>query len=115
MRRLGLLFLALAVFASSAHGFETTKGGTVGAPASASGPSAAKGVGLEGREADARPQTKPMFSLPGIGTLGVLPKLDFGLELLYGEAPSSTREAERKELETDPEDLTIKGTFKHRF
>lgn len=52
--------------------------------------------------------------LPGLGTLGVLPKLDFGLELLYGAA--ETHEApQANELVPGEEDLMIKGRVKHRF
>jgi hypothetical protein len=50
--------------------------------------------------------------IPGIGTVGTLPKLDFGLELLYGangEAPAPEKTAPSNE------DVLIKGTLKHRF
>ncbi len=49
--------------------------------------------------------------IPGIGTVGVLPKLDFGLELLYGAN-------EQKGPFTDkssPDDVQLRGTIKHRF
>jgi hypothetical protein len=48
--------------------------------------------------------------IPGIGSVGVLPKLDFGLELLYGN--------EQKGVYTDkssPDDVQLRGTIKHRF
>ncbi len=51
------------------------------------------------------------LKIPGIGSLGVLPKLDFGLELLYGA--SEPQEAGKEEHSND--DLTIRGTLKHRF
>lgn len=51
--------------------------------------------------------------LPGLGALGVLPKLDFGLELLYGENQPQRIEPEQEDLESDG--LRIKGTLKHRF
>jgi hypothetical protein len=49
--------------------------------------------------------------IPGLGTVGVLPKLDFGLELLYGAN-------EQKGLlqdKTNTDDVQLRGTIKHRF
>jgi hypothetical protein len=53
-------------------------------------------------------------TIPGIGTVGTLPKLDFGLELLYG--PKNNPEA----LQLDQHgqeggDVQIKGTLTHKF
>ncbi len=50
------------------------------------------------------------IKVPGLGTIGALPKLDFGLELLYGATtPSGPRE--------DKQDTgaQIRGTLKYRF
>lgn len=58
----------------------------------------------------ARPGTE--VKIPGLGTVGVLPKLDFGLELLYGATDSKTAVPESK---PDPNDVQIRGTLKHRF
>jgi hypothetical protein len=61
--------------------------------------SAASGAGIEVR-------------IPGVGSLGALPKLDFGLELLYGaNEPSTGRPDDR----SPPSDMQIRGTIKHRF
>ncbi len=49
--------------------------------------------------------------IPGFGTVGVLPKLDFGLELLYGATETRGRPDEKSE----PSDVQIRGTIKHRF
>src|SRR5262245_49156294 len=50
----------------------------------------------------------------GIGTVGVLPKLDFGLELLYGATePKGMAPEDRGHPEQN--DLQIRGTIKHRF
>jgi hypothetical protein len=52
--------------------------------------------------------------IPGIGTVGVLPKLDFGLELLYGATePKGMAPEDRGHPEQN--DLQIRGTIKHRF
>src|SRR5262245_42958815 len=49
--------------------------------------------------------------IPGLGTVGVLPKLDFGLELLYG----ANEQRGLPQDKTDPDDVQIRGTIKHRF
>ena len=49
--------------------------------------------------------------IPGVGSLGVLPKLDFGLELLYGANETNGRPDDR----TQPSDVQIRATIKHRF
>jgi hypothetical protein len=50
--------------------------------------------------------------IPGVGTVGALPKLDFGLELLYGaNEPFGGRPDDRSQ----PSDVQIRGTIKHRF
>jgi hypothetical protein len=50
--------------------------------------------------------------IPGLGKIGVLPPLDFGLELLYG-ANDPKGPAPNDKL--DQNDLQIRGTIKHRF
>lgn len=51
--------------------------------------------------------------IPGLGTLGVIPKMDFGLELLYGVAESSKRNVDPSKPESD--DVLIGGRIKHKF
>jgi hypothetical protein len=56
--------------------------------------------------------------IPGIGSVGKLPKLDFGLELLYGgkSAPESLQFEQRPNDQRGPEgDMQIKGTLTHKF
>jgi hypothetical protein len=53
------------------------------------------------------------LNIPGFGSIGTIPKLDFGLELLYGANGSQTPENNVPEDKTD--DVLIKGTIKHRF
>ena len=119
MKRFGWSLLACAVvsataLSATAYGFEAKPetDGAKSAPAAKTVP----GFGLQDQAArgDGK-KSKSGFELPGIGNLGVLPKLDFGLELLYGEAPPMARREEFERRDSDPEDLTIKGTFKHRF
>jgi hypothetical protein len=50
--------------------------------------------------------------IPGIGPIGTVPKLDFGLDLLYGAGSDPVQE---KPGEKGDGDVTIKGTIRHRF
>ncbi len=56
-------------------------------------------------------------TIPGIGSVGTLPKLDFGLELLYG--PKNTPDSLQFDQHADPRipdgDVQIKGTLTHKF
>ncbi len=53
--------------------------------------------------------------IPGLGTLGVIPKMDFGLELLYGVAEPANP-VKRPELKsTDADEPLIRGSIKHKF
>ncbi|MEZ5907666.1 MAG: hypothetical protein R3D31_02575 [Hyphomicrobiaceae bacterium] len=114
------LAAALAVFASgSAVALEETRGGpkadTEGGPViRLTPPSDAPGkigagldISVGGKDAKGKGTE---VRVPGLGKLGVLPKLDFGLELLYGAAEPKVREDEK-----GPEDLTIRGSLKKKF
>jgi hypothetical protein len=100
---------------------ETTVGGgdppAQGRPAP-SEPKAAPATGgnplnLSLPEIGAGKSTGTEVRIPGLGTVGVLPKLDFGLELLYGAAEQKGVAPEDR---TQPDtDLQIRGTIKHRF
>src|SRR5215470_8639040 len=50
--------------------------------------------------------------VPGVGTMGTLPKLDFGLELLYG---ANELAGGRLDDRSQPSDMQIRATIKHRF
>ena len=51
------------------------------------------------------------LNIPGVGRIGNLPKLDFGLELLYGGGTAGPE----KPTNEQNDDVLIKGTIKHRF
>ena len=53
------------------------------------------------------------ITIPGLGTLGTIPKLEFGLELLYG--PTSGPEALQLDQHAPDNDMQIKGSLTHRF
>lgn len=100
--------LALACTASVA--FEEQKMGSGPAPAS---PAAAAAAGVQAPVPPVKKEGTEI-RLPGLGTIGTLPKMDFGLELLYGAAETSKPE-EPSRIEDQPENLTIKGSIKHNF
>jgi hypothetical protein len=113
--------LALALLAGPrVYAFqEQTTGATTTPPQAeqpapeAQPPADGKPLDLSGETA-AKPDTGTEIRIPGLGKLGVLPKMDFGLELLYGAA--DPKPAGPPEAVPDPsEDLTIRGTVKHRF
>lgn len=122
-----VLGVALGFIALPAAAFqETTVGGgnNAQAPASAA-PTATpvpelpkakvdtgKALNLSVPEVGIGKNTGTEVRIPGIGTVGVLPKLDFGLELLYGAADSKPGVPEEK---NEAHDLQIRGTLKHRF
>ena len=53
------------------------------------------------------------LTIPGLGTIGTIPKVDFGLELLYG--PKNGPEAYQLDQHAPDSDMQIKGTFTHKF
>lgn len=53
------------------------------------------------------------LTIPGIGSVGKLPKLDLGVELLYGSKnPSDTPQLDQPRPDGD---MQIKGTLSHKF
>jgi hypothetical protein len=53
------------------------------------------------------------LKIPGIGSVGVFPKLDFGLELLYG--PKNGPEGIQLDQHGQEGDVAIKGSLTHKF
>lgn len=113
--------LALAAALAVGHGafaFQEQKGSTPPPAEAAPTPAPAEAAPADGKaglsdEAAAKPETGTEIRIPGLGKLGVLPKMDFGLELLYGAAenqPAGQPEAAKPE-----DDLTVRGSVKHRF
>ncbi len=98
---------ALAAAGTSAAALEEQK-----APAPPQG--AAPQAGVQDAAPAAKPDTGTEVRIPGLGKLGTLPKMDFGLELLYGAADGKAPD-EPTAVDETPEDLTIRGSVKHRF
>lgn len=107
------LSMGLFMAATSAWAFQEEKPAAPDASAS-SAPAAAVGT----QDSAARPSDDgTQVNIPGLGNLGTLPKMDFGLELLYGANEGKPAEAEPANPAATPEqeDLTIRGTMKHNF
>ena len=68
-----------------------------------------KSLNLTAPELQLTPGTE--VRIPGLGTVGMLPKLDFGLELLYG----ANEQKGPFQDKTNPDDVQLRGTIKHRF
>lgn len=81
-------------------------------------------MGPDGPKAQVQDQSAPKsdegteIRIPGLGKLGTLPKMDFGLELLYGAAEDGKADQNSEPPSNGPDvqqDLMIHGSVKHRF
>lgn len=118
--RLIITAAALALMAQPAMAFKQTESSPQEPAASDTAAQTAKPAGEPGKGLSL---TAPGLSLgksngtevkiPGIGTVGILPKLDFGLELLYGANGNEAKVLPDDKNETN--DVQIRGTIKHRF
>ncbi len=76
-------------------------------------PNAADALAMTGKS------TGTEVTIPGIGSVGSLPKLDFGLELLYGpkSVPDSFQLDQQSPIDqhNPANDIQIKGTLSHKF
>jgi hypothetical protein len=112
-----LLGLVLGSLSQPAFAFqETTVGGQKQAPppvleAPKAPPPAGKQLNLSVPELSIGKESGTEIRIPGIGAVGKIPKLDFGLELLYGAGEQKGMPQEK----TAPDDVQIRGTIKHRF
>ena len=118
--RLIALAVAVGALAQPALAFQEATPGSaaerppaVAAPldAAKSAPDQNKGLSLKTPELSIGKGSGTEVRIPGIGAVGVLPKLDFGLELLYG----ATEQRGVPEEKSEPTDVQIRGTIKHRF
>jgi len=95
-QRLSAVLIALSACADASFGFQERDVGD----RSGGLPTALQVPGLD-----------VQIRVPGVGSVGTLPKLDFGLELLYGANESPGRLDDRSQ----PSDVQIRATIKHRF
>lgn len=109
MRRLSIALLGSLLMVSSAQAFQKTGSGEARAVPQ-TGPGALE---LSEEKAAGSKDDGGVVRIPGLGSLGVLPKLDFGLELLYGDNQEPS--VAPQEEDDDSDGLRIRGTLKHRF
>jgi hypothetical protein len=114
--RLIAALIAVGAFAQPLSAFQEEGGPSKGTPMPSEAP-APSGATLPGKSLNLKVPEVSLgqgteVRIPGLGTVGVLPKLDFGLELLYGA--TDTRGG-RPDDKSDPGDVQIRGTIKHRF
>jgi len=105
------LATSLVALSTAALAFqEQTSGGNAPAVAQPT----AKPVELNAPGASGlKPSVGTEVRIPGLGKLGSLPKMDFGLELLYGASETKTQDVQP--LDDARDDLTIRGSVKHKF
>ncbi len=105
----------LGVLSSAASAFQESKGGVVPSGAPKQGATTLD-IGAEGKDLSA-PAAGPEIRIPGLGKLGVLPKLDFGLELLYGVGDQNVvAPVAPSDRPSDQQDgVQIRGSVKHKF
>ena len=105
----------LCLIATAANAFQETKGGAVSEQPAQEAAPAGKVLDLGTTAPPSSKSTGTEVRIPGLGTLGVLPKLDFGLELLYGVNEDKRLETEKGPQEPADDGMQIRGTLKHRF
>lgn len=104
----------LCLMCTGAMAFQETTGGKVTPEAPVEQAPGAKVLDLGSTSTAPAGKSGTEVRIPGLGTLGVLPKLDFGLELLYGV--NEDKRLEQDKGSTEPDDgVQIRGTLKHRF
>ncbi|MFM9845753.1 MAG: hypothetical protein ACKVP3_01155 [Hyphomicrobiaceae bacterium] len=108
----GVAWLCLMSTAGTA--FQETTGGKAAPGGPGEQAPGAKVLDLGSSSAVPAGKTGTEVRIPGLGTLGVLPKLDFGLELLYGVNEDKRNEPDKGSTEPE-EGVQIRGTLKHRF
>lgn len=109
--------VAVALIAGAALAFEPQQAGPASKPdasAPALSPDLNKELGLTDPMAPL-PKQGPgtEVRIPGLGVIGVIPKMDFGLELLYGASEPSNRGLPTDDA--DGGDLAVKGRVKRSF
>jgi hypothetical protein len=115
MRMFAVIAALLLVSASRAVAFEETV--LPGVKNDVPGVTLEQDPSTAGLELSGTSDAGMEVQLPGFGTIGILPKLDFGLELLYGATARSDGDLpmELNAPEPQPNDLTVRGAIKNTF
>ncbi|MBS0244319.1 MAG: hypothetical protein JSS20_19285 [Proteobacteria bacterium] len=118
MQRIALMLIGgvLAILSTRAVAFQESKEGAADQPAAAQPSAPAAQPPLDLSDTGTSVGNAPAgveVRIPGLGKLGVLPKFDFGLELLYGV--NEPKDATGSGPPGQSDDMRIHGSFKHRF
>lgn len=105
----------MAIASTAAYAFQEQQGAAPASPAGQQAAPSGTPMDLSTGDVPVKPATGTEVRIPGLGKLGVLPKMDFGLELLYGATEGKQMERERPGAASQSDDLSIRGTLKHRF
>lgn len=107
-----VVIMVLFMGMTSAHAFQETEVPVITSPAEERRPESQREkveMNLPDETGAINPSKGTSIYVPGLGKLGTLPDINFGLELLYsGDGNESTNER-------SDEDITIKGRLKHNF
>jgi hypothetical protein len=111
VRRLGLVMGLLAAMAAAANTVNALEEQRGAVPLAAT-PDAPKAQ-VQDQTAPAKNDDGTEIRIPGLGKLGTLPKMDFGLELLYGA--DDAKPAQDAQPQDGDQGLMIHGSVKHNF
>ncbi len=106
--------LTLVLLSTAAAAFQEQTSGSAPQAVPAPAQPEAKPAELSNSADALKPTLGTEVRIPGLGKLGSLPKMDFGLELLYG-ATEGKQQPEPQTRDENRDDLTIRGTVKHKF
>lgn len=116
-KRLIMVGTVLAAASTAAMAFQEQRQ-IQGAPSAQQAPAQAQpDLKLEGDVAApaSRSTGGTEVRIPGLGKLGILPKMDFGLDLLYGAADQQRQATTPADKPEETDGLTIRGSVKHKF
>jgi hypothetical protein len=111
VRRLVLVMGVLAAMAAAASTVSALEEQRGPVPPAAT-PDAAKAQ-VQDQTGPAKSDGGTEIRIPGLGKLGTLPKMDFGLELLYGA--DDAKPAQDAQPQDGDQGLMIHGSVKHNF
>jgi hypothetical protein len=121
VRRLGLVLLVLAALAAARStnsiAMEEQRGAIPGGTAVPDATPKAQDQ-EESATAPAKSETGTEIRIPGLGKIGTLPKMDFGLDLLYGAVENDNAKTTPDFPSSDEDekrDMMIHGSVKHHF
>ena len=104
----------LGLLSSAAFAFQEQKGAS---PSPSTPAAKAPAAPVSPTETVPTPSSGPEIRIPGLGRVGLLPKFDLGLELLYGATETEPKgvDAPRGPASNEDENLRVRGTIKHRW